>query len=72
MATIGAFALQIGQAFKPKTKDVALDCPDVTTHDIQYIKKKNQVLKRKQISIEISLPFFNFSYQNEKLHESQN
>lgn len=72
MATIGAFALQIGQAFKPKTKDVAHDYSDVTTHDIQYIKKKNQVLKRKQISIEISLPFFNFSYQNEKLHESQN
>ena len=28
-------------------------------------------LKNEEISIQISLPFFNFSYRKEKLHESQ-
>lgn len=70
-ATIGSFALQITQAFKTKTKATELHCPDVTVQNIQYIQKKNQILKNRQISIEISLPFFNFSYQNEKLHERQ-
>lgn len=72
IATIGSFALQIAQAFKSETKTATTDCSGVAANDIQYIKKKKEVLENKHISIEISLPFFNFSYQNEKLHESQN
>lgn len=72
ISTIGSFALQIGQAFHPHTKAATSDCPDVTAQDIQYIRKKNQILKNSKISIEISLPFFNFSYQNEKKCGKQN
>lgn len=72
MATIGSFALQIAQAVKNKTKVSASDYPEVTEQNIQYIKAKHQVLENKKISIEVTLPFFNFSYQNEKLCENQN
>lgn len=66
ISTIGSFALQIGQAFQLKSKTVRSNYPDVTAQDIQYIKEKNQILKKSKISIEVSLPFFNFSYKNEK------
>jgi hypothetical protein len=69
-ATMGSFALQISQAFKSNKKTTTPDYPDVAAHDIQYIKEKNDVLEKKKISIEVTLPFFNFSYQNEKVHRS--
>lgn len=73
LATIGSFALQIAQTFESKQKvTTSSDCPDVEDRDIENIKQKSQVVKNHKISINIALPFFNFSYQSEKLHERQN
>lgn len=71
IATIGAFAMQIAQAVEPKTKTATSDFSEVAAQDIQYIQEKNHVLKDKKISIEVSLPFFNFNYQKEKRCERQ-
>ena len=72
VATVGSLALQIGEAFKQKEKSATSDCPDVAANDKQYIKEKNDIIVNKEISINVSLPFFNFSYRNEKLYEHQN
>lgn len=71
-ATISSFALQIAQAFNSNSKKTTSACADVAEQDIRYIEKKNQVLVSKKISIEISLPFFNFNYQSKKLREGEN
>lgn len=71
LSTIGAFAMQIGQAMKNQKGTTTSEYPDVAVHEIQYIKQHNEILKDKKISIEISLPFFNFSYQNQVQYKSQ-
>jgi len=68
ITTIGSFALQISQA--SKSKERAVTCPDVTAPDIKYIKEKNHLLESKEISVQISLPFFSFNYQKKKQCES--
>lgn len=66
MATIGSFAMQIEDVIKGRKKAAKPVSKQMEPQDIQYIKSKNQVLKNQKISIDIALPFFNFSYQNEK------
>lgn len=46
--------------------------PDVADKDVKYINEKSNKLKSKKISVEISLPFFNFSYTSEKSQQNQN
>lgn len=72
IATIGSFIMQIEEKYKPKKKTVTSTYENVTAEDIKYIKQTNEILENKQISIEIALPFFNFSYHKERLHQSQN
>ena len=67
MATIGAFALQISTAMNSNKKSATLSYPDVADKDIIYINEKSQVLKKKNISVSVSLPFFNFNYQKENI-----
>lgn len=66
ISTIGAFVMQIGQAFKENKKATTSMCPDVAAKEIQYIEQKNKILKEKEISIKITLPFFNFTYFSKK------
>ena len=73
IATIGAFALQISDAYKMKeNKEATSTYPDVADKDIKYVKENSNKLKSKKISVEISLPFFNFSYTSEKSQQNQN
>lgn len=72
IATIGSFVAQISEFNKSKKKTATSECSDVTDEDVKYVQKKNEILENQEISIQISLPFFNFSYRKEKLHESQN
>ncbi len=72
MATIGSFAMQIGEKIKEHNRAAKANFPQIKNKDLQYMKTQNQVLKNKKISIEIALPFFKFSYQNEKQCGGQN
>lgn len=72
IATIGSFALQIGEVMKGHKKVVESNSPQIESKDLQYMKTQNQMLKSRKISVEIALPFFKFNYQNEKQCESQN
>lgn len=71
VATIGSFVAQISEINKSKKKTATSEYPDVAEKDVKYVYEKSEVLKNQEISIQISLPFFNFSYRKEKLHESQ-
>lgn len=66
VSTIGSFVMQIAQAFKEKKKATTSISSDVAASKIQYIKQKSTLLKEKQISVNITLSFFNFSYATKK------
>lgn len=69
IATIGSFAVQIGSMIKNSKKTTNTNPLQIANKDMQYMKTKHQLLENKKISIDISLPFFNFSYQNEKQYK---
>lgn len=72
ISTIGSFAMQIGQAINNKKQTITSDSPEIPIQDIKYINSKHQVLKSKKISVDIVLPFFNFSYHTEERRKNQN
>lgn len=72
MASVGSFALQIGEIMKGRKKIEKSCSPQIKSKDLEYMRKHHHMLKSKKIAIEIALPFFNFSYQNEKQCENQN
>ena len=67
-ATVGAFAMQIKEAWNGHKNAVTPNTQQMKSQDINYIKSKNQILKDKEISVELASPFFNFSYRKKTRH----
>ena len=68
IVTISSFALQVYKNLNTKENTLQLDTINIPN---EKIKEKNKLLKNSKINVEITLPFFNFSYHSEKQYEHQ-